>query len=105
MEGPSLYILRKELQPFIGKEILEVSGNSKIDQTRLHHKRLIDVKTFGKQLLLCFDEFTIRVHFLLFGNYRINEERELTPRLSFRFDNGKFNTYGASVRFIEEPLE
>lgn len=54
MEGPSLVILREEMQQFIGQKIVHVSGNSKIDQTRLHDQVLIDVKTFGKEFLLCF---------------------------------------------------
>jgi len=105
MEGPSLVILKEELQPFIGKEILEVSGNSKIDQTLLHHLLLRDVKTRGKHLLLVFDSFVMKVHFLLFGNYRINVRRDIPSRLTFLFENGEFNMYNCSIKFLEEPLE
>lgn len=33
-EGPSIIILKEAAQIFAGKTIIEVSGNSKIDQTR-----------------------------------------------------------------------
>jgi endonuclease-8 len=51
--------------------------------------------------LICFDEITIRVHFLLFGSYRVNETREnRTPRLSLKFANGELNLYACSVQLL-----
>ncbi len=81
-----------------------MSGNSKIDQTVLHHLVLRDVKTRGKHLLLVFDQFVMKVHFLLFGNYRINIRRDIPARLTFLFENGEFNMYNCSIKFLEEPL-
>lgn len=105
MEGPSLVILREEMQQFIGQKIVHVSGNSKIDQTRLHDQVLIDVKTFGKEFLLCFAWFTLRTHFLLFGSYRINEAKDMAPRLSLNFANWVLNMYICSIRYIDQPLD
>ncbi len=34
MEGPSLFLASEQLQPFTGKRILEVRGNTKIDKER-----------------------------------------------------------------------
>ena len=51
-------------------------------------------------------DFSLRVHFMLFGSYRINEQKSwAVPRLSLGFDNGELNFYACSVHFIEEPLD
>jgi endonuclease VIII len=104
-EGPSIVILREETAQFIGQTIRRVSGNSKIDQQRLAGQRVVDIKSWGKHFLLEFDGFALRVHFLLFGSYRINERRETEPRLSLKFKNGELNLYACSVRVIEGKLD
>jgi endonuclease VIII len=104
-EGPSLIIAKEEMIPFIGKKIIAVSGNTKTDKERIRNKKLLDIKTWGKHLLFCFDGFTIRIHFLMFGKYLVNARREGDPRLSMQFKNGEINLYTCSVKFIEEPLD
>jgi endonuclease VIII len=104
-EGPSLVILKEEVKAFKGKKILAVSGNSKQPIDRLEGRKVIDFKTWGKHFLICFKGFTVRIHFLLFGKYLINETREMPPRLSLKFANGEINFYTSSVKFIEEPLD
>jgi len=73
--------------------------------SRVEGKKVIDFKNWGKQFLICFEDFTVRIHLLMFGSYRINEEKDTTPRLSLRFENGVLNFYTCSVRFIEENLD
>ena len=73
-EGPSIILVREALQGFIGKTILTVKGNSKIEQSRLENQKIIDIKSWGKHLLICFKGFTLRIHFLMFGSYRVSEE-------------------------------
>src|SRR4051812_21020340 len=90
-EGPSLLIAKEEMIQYKGKKIIEVSGNSKFGIERLKNKKLVDIKTWGKHLLFCFDQFTIRVHFLMFGTYRVNEKKNAAPRLSMQFKNGEIN--------------
>lgn len=106
MEGPSLVILSEELSPFVNKKIIDVGGNSKEDIGRLCGKKIHSVTSWGKHLLIRLDRFSLRIHFLLFGSYRINERKEgQTPRLSLTFKNGELNLYSCSVKFIEEALE
>jgi endonuclease VIII len=104
-EGPSIVILKEQVQDFKGQKILEISGNSKIDQQRLLNQKVIDFKSWGKHFLICFKKFTVRIHFLLFGSYRVNEEKDAPPRLSLKFKNGVLNLYSCSVKFIEEDLD
>jgi endonuclease-8 len=105
-EGPSIVILKELIAEveLIGKEIIEVSGNTKIDKERMLNKRVRDFKSWGKHFLICFDSFALRIHFMLFGTYRINERKESTPRLSLKFDDAELNFYTCSLQFIEGDL-
>lgn len=105
MEGPSLIILKEEVKAFKGKKILEVSGNTKIEKGRFKNKTVRDFKSWGKHFLICFDNFFVRIHFLMFGSYRVNEKKaERIPRLSLFFKNGEINFYTCSIKIVEgEP--
>lgn len=99
-EGPSIVIAKEEMTVFICKKVVEATGNAKIDMERIKGKVLTDVKSWGKHLLLCFDEFTIRIHFLLFGSYLVNDTKSAVIRLGLAFNNGHINFYAASVKIL-----
>lgn len=103
-EGPSMVILKEEVKSFKGKKIITASGNTKVNIQQLAGQKIIDFKTWGKHFLICFPEITIRIHFLLFGSYRINEKKSTSHRLSLQFKKGELNFYACSVRLIEEDL-
>ena len=103
-EGPSIVILKDEVNKFTGKKIISVSGNAKVDIARLKGKKIIDIKSWGKHFLICFDDFTVRIHMLMFGTYRINERKEQPVRLNLTFRNGEINFYTCSVKFLEGDL-
>lgn len=102
-EGPSIVILKEAAERFTGGKVLSVTGNSKLDIQRLAGKKVIRFKSWGKHFLICFKEFTVRIHFMLFGSYSIDQkiETKLT-RLGLHFKNGDIYFYACSVRFIEE---
>jgi len=100
-EGPSILIISQSLRPFIGKRIKAVHGNTKIDKKRLVNQKILDVKTWGKHLLICFDGFTLRIHFLMFGTYLINESKSTPLRLSLKIRKEEINFYTCSVQFLE----
>jgi endonuclease VIII len=104
-EGPSLVIVKEELQQFKGKKIIAIAGNSKIDKERMLNKKLLDIRTWGKHLLLSFKDFSVRIHFLMFGTYRVNEKKDAPPRLALTFSKGEVNFYTCAVKIIEEPLD
>ncbi|HEX8515490.1 MAG TPA: DNA-formamidopyrimidine glycosylase family protein [Bacteroidia bacterium] len=104
-EGPSIVILKEELSGFIGKKVLEVSGNAKIDLLRMKGKKISDIQSWGKHCLISFDGFFIRIHLLMFGSYRINERKDAPPRLQLLFRNGEINFYTCSVRIVEGRTE
>jgi endonuclease-8 len=104
-EGPSLIIFREDLLRFVGQKILEVSGNSKIDQQRLVGKKIKEIRTWGKHMLWVFDDFTIRIHFLMFGTYYINSGKDAVPRLHIRFKKDELNLYSTAIKMVDEPLD
>jgi endonuclease-8 len=104
-EGPSIVLLKEEAKQFISKKVISVRGNTKIGKERFLNEKLIDLKSWGKHFLICFKGFTIRVHFLMFGSYKINEKKEQAERLSLIFKNGELNLYSCSIKIIEEDLD
>jgi endonuclease-8 len=92
-------------EPFVGKKVLAVSGNAKIDKERAQNQKIIAFKSWGKHFLICFKDFTFKIHFLLFGSYRINEERAMEPRLNLTFKSGVMNFYACSVKVLEGDLD
>lgn len=100
MEGPSLVIATIELRPFRGKKIITVIGSTKlIDVKELRHKKLKEVISWGKHLLLKIDDKIFRIHFLMFGSYRINDPKpDRIPRLHLNFKNGDLYFYSCSIR-------
>jgi len=110
-EGPSIVILKEEAAKFAGQVVREVSGNSRQDIARMQGQRVRALCSWGKHFLVVFDGFALRVHFMLFGRYRIDEEKAdrsgaiTAPRLSLRFDNGVLNLYACSLKFVEGDLD
>ena len=105
-EGPSIVILREAATRFVGRKVLSVEGNSKQDIARLRNRTLRAVRSWGKHFLLQFDGFSVRIHFLLFGSWRINDTKPAIPRLGLGFSKGEMlNVYACSVRFVEGDLD
>ena len=105
-EGPSIVILREAAAGFAGRTVLRVAGNSTRDIGRMQGRKVLAVRSWGKHFLLGFSGFGLRIHFLLFGSYRINEDRDRPPRLSLGFSRAEvLNFYACSVRFLEGDLD
>jgi endonuclease VIII len=105
-EGPSIVILREQTTQFVGRTVRRVSGNSRLDLQRMHGCTVVGLHSWGKHFLIEFDGFSMRVHFMLFGSYRINEERPAPPRLSLDFaDDQQLNFYACSLKYIEGALD
>jgi endonuclease-8 len=103
-EGPSIVILRELVQSFKGETILSATGNSKIDKSVLINQPVIDFKSWGKHFLICLPNITLRIHFMLFGSYRINDTTKTNPRLHLHFKNGDFYLYACSIKILEGDI-
>ena len=104
-EGPSIILLKESVQFFKGKKLIEISGNTKVDFTSLLTQKITDFKSFGKNFFVCFKNASIKIHFMLFGSYRVNDKKETNPRLSLRFEKGELNFYACSVKLVEGDLD
>jgi endonuclease-8 len=111
MEGPSLYLAAEQLQPFAGRRIERVSGNSKIGIERLAGQTVLAIFAWGKHLVFQMDTFALRVHFMLWGTFAATVKgRSVTgdyrrsgpPRLVLNFPNGEITIWAASVKFVED---
>jgi endonuclease-8 len=102
MEGPSIVILCKEVAVFKGQTVYAAVGNSKIDKGLLLHQRIKHFKSWGKHFLIVFPKFFLRVHFLMFGSYRVNQRKDQPPRLSLQFeDSSELNFYSCAIKLEE----
>lgn len=106
-EGPSLVILRELVEELHleGASIIEVTGNTSIDKERMLNQQVLTFKSWGKHFLICFKDFTLRIHFLMFGSYRINDRKDSMVRLGLIFKNAELNFYTCSLKFIEGDLD
>jgi endonuclease-8 len=105
-EGPSILIAREEMESAIGKKVLKVAGNSKVDIASLQGQKLEEIGTWGKHLLLFFTNQVVKIHFMMFGSYVINKPKKDRPiRMSLKFSKITIFFYSCSVKFLEEDIE
>ncbi|HTI11119.1 MAG TPA: DNA-formamidopyrimidine glycosylase family protein [Puia sp.] len=105
-EGPSIVILKEQVQLFKGKKILSAAGNTTlIDKALLVNQKVLDFKSWGKHFLICLPKLTLRIHFMLFGSYSINEQTKPNPRLHLHFAKGDLYFYACSVRVLTVDLD
>jgi len=102
-EGPSIFILKELITPlFKDKKIIKAIGNAKIDMSQLNGKKIIDIRCWGKQLLIFTKDATIRIHLLMFGSYSIDENKRpaRSLRLALTVPKHTLYFYTCSVRLL-----
>lgn len=106
MEGPSLVIACEELKPFLKKKIVAAKGSAKLPMTKLQGQRLLEAKSWGKHLLLSFSKTCLKIHFLMFGSYRIDDPREnRIPKLQLSFGNQRIYFYSCAIKEMPKGFE
>ena len=95
-------VIAERLAGFVGKTVTAAAGNARIDKDILQGKEIKAIFSRGKNLVITFPDFAIKLHFLMYGSYRINEERAgVEPRLALRFDDDTIlNFYNCSIRIL-----
>src|SRR4051812_3822438 len=106
-EGPSIVILREEAAGFAGKRIVRATGNTKaVDLAALEGQRIVALRSWGKHFLIQLPTLALRVHFMLFGSYRINERKDAAPRLLLECAGGsEISFYACSVKQVDADLD
>lgn len=104
-EGPSLVYIKEQLEPFVGRKITAAGGYSPMPTDWLVNKKLLEVQTWGKHLLLRFTNGTVRIHLMLFGSLTINKKKKVNASVWLQFGKEELNFYVVQAKKISEPLE
>jgi endonuclease VIII len=100
MEGPSIVIACEELAPFLRRKIDSASGSA-LFASELKGRRLKQCFSWGKHLVLVGNNFSLRIHFLMFGSYRINDPRvNRFPKLELKIGADKIFFYSCAIKKI-----
>jgi endonuclease-8 len=102
-EGPSLILLREQAATFVGQTIEKATGNTRAFPLEgLTGQKVLQLRSWGKHFLIVLPSQTIRVHFLMWGSYRIDERKPTNARLSLSFPGGReLNFYACSVKLVD----
>ncbi|KQT35759.1 endonuclease [Chryseobacterium sp. Leaf405] len=105
-EGPTIVLMKENLQKFVGQKVTEVEGNSIKDPSGIKNEILREIKTFGKQTYLIFDTVNIRIHLLMFGSYSLFEKKDQKDnlRLGLAFNDGGMYFYTCNVKLVDSKF-
>ena len=102
-EGPSILIMKEALKHFKGKKVISAGGNAKLVFALLENKRITDIRSWGKHLVISFGKLHIRIHLLMFGTYSIDEQTraDRSLRLYLKCSNGTVYFYTCSIKTLD----
>lgn len=105
-EGPTIILMKEDLQKFVGQKVIEVKGDSIKEKSGVKDEFLREIKTFGKQTYLIFDTVNIRIHLLMFGSYSLSEKRDQRDnlRLGLIFKDGGMYFYTCNVKLVDSEF-
>lgn len=103
-EGPSILHLKDELQHFKSRLVKQAGGYGDMPTAWITGKKLLDIKTWGKHLLLVFTNGTVRIHLGLFGDILINERKKINRSFFLEFAKGEINGYIVKAIKLDKPL-
>ena len=98
MEGPGVRTIAERLSPLIGQRVISIDGKSRFPLDRLVRRTVTRIFPIGKFLFLDIPPCTLRVHFLMWGRYRLNSEiPEKVPKLILSFGDGSVLRFYATA--------
>ncbi|MEO6001056.1 MAG: hypothetical protein ABIN89_29670 [Chitinophagaceae bacterium] len=104
-EGPSILHLRNQLLPFKNKIVKKAGGYGPMPTHWINGKKLLDIRTWGKNLLLIFSNGTVRVHLGLFGDVLVDERKKVNRSFFLEFAKGEINGYVVRAAKLNAPLD
>ncbi len=102
MEGPGVRTIADRLLPLAGKRVTAVEGRSRFPLARIRGEPVERIYPVGKLLFLRFPACTLRVHFLMWGRYRLDGEIPgKVPKLTLSFDDGSvLRIYASAIALL-----
>lgn len=105
-EGPSILFLKNKLQRYKGKTVSEASGYGEMDKSQINNIKLLDIETYGKNLLFVFKDFFVGVHLGLFGSMLVNKGKKVNASFALHFASDEINFYVAKTKLYEgKPMD
>ena len=104
-EGPSILLIKDQLQPYKGKVVKKAGGYGPMPTAWIKGKKLINIETWGKHLLLIFNNGVVKIHLGLFGDLLINQRKKVNRSFYLEFAKGEINGYVVTASKLKEPLE
>ncbi|KQK25436.1 endonuclease [Chryseobacterium aquaticum] len=102
-EGPTIVLMKEDLQKFVGEKVIEVSGSEIPENSKIKGEALRDIKIFGKQTYLIFDTIIFKVHLMMFGSYSLYKRKDIdTLKLGLTFKDKGMYFYTCVVKVIDE---
>lgn len=102
-EGPTIVLMKEDLQKFVGEKVIEVSGSEIPENSKIKGETLRDIKIFGKQTYLIFDTIIFKVHLMMFGSYSLYKRKDIdTLKLGLTFKDKGMYFYTCVVKVIDE---
>ncbi len=101
-EGPTARLRAIQIwNKFGGHIVKEITAKSKklhVDVNELINKRLEKATSYGKNILLYFNGYIVRIHLMMYGSIRYKPEKPRQQiRLHIKFDNGSLFVYNAPI--------
>ncbi len=113
-EGPTARLRAIQIEEkFVGHYVTAIETRSKrlhIDYHEIVGKKLEKTTSYGKNILLYFNGYIIRIHLMMYGSIRYERSKpDRYLRLFISFDNGNLFVYNAPIieignKEIEENL-
>jgi endonuclease-8 len=98
MEGPGVRTIADRLASLAEKQIASLEGRSRFPLDRLVGGTITRIYPVGKLLFIEVPPCALRVHFLMWGRYRLNGEIPgKSPKLTITFDDGSVLRFYASA--------
>ncbi|MGC9307870.1 MAG: hypothetical protein ACP5FL_03740 [Thermoplasmatota archaeon] len=105
MEGPSIHRIADRLHIFAGQTIEHAAGNAHQPKELLQGARIASVRAVKKRLFMETGVATAVIHFLMYGSYRVNKQRDLDERLSLYCSRDDLHFYSCSVKILHSGSE
>lgn len=100
-EGPTIKHFSRKLKRFVGKTVVEASGYGEMDKSMIVNLPLLEVETYGKNLIFVFKDFFVTAHFGLFGSMVVNDRKKVNASFALHFPDSEVNFYVTKTKFYE----
>jgi endonuclease-8 len=102
VEAPKIKIYHIKIKKYINKRIKQIKSNKK-DYEILIGQIINNIYFIGKHLWFEFNDFYIRIHFVMYGRININKlYKKRKPQLTLYIDKDKIYFYKSSIKIINK---